>query len=362
MRRTKNLKLPNGFGSIEYLGKNRRKPFVVRKTTGWDSETGKQIKITIGTAETWLKAYDILKIYNGNPYDLDFKDISLGTIFLDVKSELEVQLSKRKTSESNYKALMSAWNQHLSEFSNTKILNIKRSDIQKLIDNSGLSYTSRNYIKILFSKIIDTANHEYQLKIDSSIFHLDLGDKEKSNLHVPFSINEIKKIYECVEFNDIAKMIMIYLYTGLRPSELLDIEIENIHINEKYMIGGIKTESGINRIIPINHKIMRFIEYFYNEDNEYLIINKETGKKMTYDMYRNRFEVFMKTLHMNHKPHDTRHSFATICDGIIDDITIKILMGHSLGGDVTHEVYIHKTVEKLLKEIEKIDYGEELSV
>ena len=65
----------------------------------------------------------------------------------------------------------------------------------------------------------------------------------------------------------------------------------------------------------------------------------------------------MRELKMKHTPHDTRHTFATKCDEVhMSDSTLKILMGHSLAGDVTNDVYVHKTVDRLLEEVERISY------
>jgi len=37
-------------------------------------------------------------------------------------------------------------------------------------------------------------------------------------------------------------ILIVLLYTGLRIGELLDIHRKNVHIDEKYMIGGLKTK------------------------------------------------------------------------------------------------------------------------
>jgi integrase len=50
------------------------------------------------------------------------------------------------------------------------------------------------------------------------------------------------------------------IYSGLRPSELVKIETANIDIESRTMKGGIKMETGKNRVIPINKKILPFIE------------------------------------------------------------------------------------------------------
>ena len=43
MKRTRNLKLPNGFGSVIYLGDNRRRPYAALKTMGWDENKRQKI-------------------------------------------------------------------------------------------------------------------------------------------------------------------------------------------------------------------------------------------------------------------------------------------------------------------------------
>ena len=58
---------------------------------------------------------------------------------------------------------------------------------------------------------------------------------------------------ECVD------MVVVGLYTGLRPGEICTLESSNINLDEQYMIGGSKTEAGKDRIIPIHDKIYNLI-------------------------------------------------------------------------------------------------------
>lgn len=65
---------------------------------------------------------------------------------------------------------------------------------------------------------------------------------------------------------------------------------------------------GKNRIIPINKKILPFIEKYYNPNNKYLITN-ENGEKMTYQNYRREnYNNIMEKLKMSHTPHECRHT------------------------------------------------------
>ena len=66
------MKLPNGYGSIQKLSGNRRKPYIVRKTVGYD-ENGVQIRKIVGYFETRTKALQELALFNENPYDIDVR-------------------------------------------------------------------------------------------------------------------------------------------------------------------------------------------------------------------------------------------------------------------------------------------------
>lgn len=65
---------------------------------------------------------------------------------------------------------------------------------------------------------------------------------EKRAKRKPFTKDEIKTLFndDTIE----SKLILTYIYTGMRPIELLTIQRESIHIEERYIIAGVKTEAG----------------------------------------------------------------------------------------------------------------------
>lgn len=355
----KHMKLPNGFGSITYLGGNRRNPYGIRKNVGWSSD-GKSIRKYIGYASTYNKAYELLLEYNNKPYELDNKNITIDEVYNKLESILYAQLSEKKISKSTYNNIASVYKNHMKEIlGKKKIINLLKSDVQRILNKTNLRYTGRNYIKILTKRLLECGTDEYGLNLDLNIAKLNIGKKEKSNKHFLFNEEEISKINKFAENDSTAKMLMIYFYTGLRPSELLGIKNKNVFLKENYMIGGIKTAAGKDRIIPIHSEIKKYVTYFFNEINEYLITNEISKTKLNYDCYLKRFNKLILILDLNpkHTPHNTRHTFATKCEEVgISDSTIKLLMGHSLAGDVTNDVYIHKTTKRLKNEIEKIHF------
>ena len=143
-------------------------------------------------------------------------------------------------------------------------------------------------------------------------------------IHDRYSDEEIKTLWsKLYEINNV-DIILIMIYTGLRPTELLEIQTENVHLDEKYMVGGMKTEAGKDRIIPLNDKIIPLVKNRYDANQKYL-------------------------------PHDGRHTFASLMDSAgANDVCIKLIMGHSMKNDTTKGTYTHKTLEELLTEVNKI--------
>ena len=167
----------------------------------------------------------------------------------------------------------------------------------------------------------------------------------------------IKECGEKVGLTEIGThTILIMIYSGLRIGELLDLRIKNIHLKDRYMIGGNKTKAGKNRIIPISKKTEPFIKKYYetNKDKEFLIINS-FGRQMQYSNYRReKFDNIMEKFRMDHRPHDTRHTFASLMDSAgANKLCIKRIMGHS-SPDITDNVYTHKTIQELIEAIDLI--------
>ena len=149
---------------------------------------------------------------------------------------------------------------------------------------------------------------------------------------------------------------MILIYTGFRINELFNITKNNVNLSDLYLIGGSKTESGKNRLMPINEKITDFILYFYNKsDSQYLIPNEDGGKKDAGNFRKREFYPFLSSLNITGiTPHCTRHTFATLgqAAGIAPEDMIK-LIGHA-DYSTTTENYVHQNIDKLRNAINKI--------
>ncbi|MDE6784684.1 MAG: tyrosine-type recombinase/integrase, partial [Ruminococcus sp.] len=170
---------------------------------------------------------------------------------------------------------------------------------------------------------------------------------------VPFSYNEVKRLLELSDVQT-AQLVLIMIYTGWRSSELSLMTFENgIDVQHKTMQGGIKTEAGKNRLMPICDKIFPFVEQMYTSGFSG-ISSDENGESLNYNQLYRKIIGFFEEYDFNHIPYETRHTFATMLDNKNINAKIKkLLLGHS-SNDVTEKVYTHKTIEQLREAVNSL--------
>lgn len=170
------------------------------------------------------------------------------------------------------------------------------------------------------------------------------------------SIKEIEEILHS-DLSDLEKVIIELLYScGLRVSELVNLKINDIDLNSKYVRCFGKGSK--ERIIPIGDKAKAAIQSYLPEREFVLKKYNLTTKKMLLTdngKFVNRQFVYSlihdrgKLIHKNISPHTLRHSFAThLLENGADLRIVQELLGHS---DVsTTQLYTHIS-KKRLKEV-----------
>ena len=353
------MKMPNGYGSVYKLSGKRRNPYIARITVGWDNN-GKQLYDTVGYYSSYTKGIVALEAYHENPYDLKNRNILFKDAWEIVLGKLNKLVDREKMSLNNINCLTNAFNTHLIPLHNEKVIDIKYIRMQNIIDNAQnkntgkpLGYTGKGYIKTVCVKIFNLVIDEFGFPIDPNpAIKLNAGDKPKSEKHKPFTDEQIAILWG-LQYNDLVKVILIWIYTGLRPNELFKTEKTNIFIEEKYFITGSKTEAGRDRKIPIHHKIEHLIKYFYAKDTEYPFTTLYDN--FNYGKVKREFDKLMDSLDFDHTPYDGRHTFATkMKRADTNEYILKKILGHSIQ-DLTERVYTHRELKDLINEVEKIN-------
>ena len=343
------MRLPSGYGGIVKLKGNRRKPYQVRLTKGFTDE-GKQIYMYLGYYARRGEALEALAEYNSSPYDITRETITFAEVYKKWSNE-----HFKKVSSSSIERYSNAYRKYCKSLYKMRFKDIRLTHLQAVIDNCGMAHPTRASIKTLFAVLTKFAMKNDIVDKDYAQY-VDVGQREGKINRKPFTQEEIDKLFKYVDTFDYLDTILIMIYSGLRVGEMLDLRIENIHLEERYMVGGSKTKAGKNRIIPISKKIEPFIRKYYekNKDKEFLIINS-LGRPMGYSNYRReKFDNIMEKLKMEHKPHDARHTFASLMDSAgANKLCIKRIIGHS-SQDITEDIYTHKTLEELIEAIDLI--------
>ena len=370
----KRRRLPNGFGQIsEIKNRNLRNPFRAMVTVGKTPE-GKPICKPLKPESyfaTYNDAYAALVEYNKNPYDLE-PSITMQELYDKWLPEYE------KTVKST-KSVTSAW-AYCSGVYKMRVMDIRARHVKGCMEEGVAiirgkeqhpSATMKNQIKSLFNMMLDYAL-EYEL-VDrnySRTFNLtEETVKEIQSVkkeHIAFTDEEMDLLWANISNKQGIDILLIQCYSGWRPQELGLLELKDVDLENWTFRGGMKTDAGEDRVVPIHSRIQDLVLRKYQEaealGSSYLLnwtdSNNRNKKniKLTYARYQKAFERIRDDLKLNpnHRPHDGRTHFVTMAKRYgVDEYAIKYMVGHKIS-DITEKVYTRREFAWLREEIEKI--------
>lgn len=265
-------------------------------------------------------------------------------------------------------------------YSNNTIESYKR-DLEKFLEynkNKNINDISnedlKKYIKYLSNENLNEksiARNISSLKsfykflvinkyIDNNVSDVLYLPKIKKGLPNILTEDEVLKLLDIELIDNFSyrnkAMLELMYATGLRVSELINLKLQDIDLNQDI----IRTfgKGSKERVIPIGDYAKEYLEkYIYEyrgsmlkkESSEYLFLNNH-GKQMTRQGF---FKIIKKIakekgIYNDLSPHTLRHSFASHLLKYGADLrTIQELLGHS---DIsTTQIYTHITNEELKK-------------
>ncbi len=153
-------------------------------------------------------------------------------------------------------------------------------------------------------------------------------------------------------------IIEVLFSCGLRVSELINLKLSNLYIEEQYV--RVMGKGSKERLVPISPRALDELSYWFADRNvmkikpgeeDYVFLNRR-GHHLTRTMILimiKRYAVeagIKKTI----SPHTLRHSFATsLLEGGADLRAIQAMLGHESIG--TTEIYTHIDTSTLRQEI-----------
>lgn len=324
------MKLPNGFGSVYKLSGRRRRPWVARKTVGWNEKGQPKYKY-IGYYETKKEALQALSAVN--------EEEERETATLQEVHErwwavdgVKMKDSSAKLYLTSYRQAESLYNKDISKITIKQLETLLRG-LPSLSAVKRMKYYICNVWEYAFYKGYISADQNERVKrLDVNII------KANKRPHERFSEEDIALI------NDIgAPWLIVMIYCGCRIGEFLKLKPEDIHLSEQYFsVVDSKTPSGI-REVPIPDRIVDL--WKDGKPEEFTV---------PYRTFLDHWEVEMERLGLaGHTPHDARHTCVSLLEeALIDDRVVKSIVGHKRK-DITG-IYSHINISVKLDAINQI--------
>ena len=249
-----------------------------------------------------------------------------------------------------------------------------KSDLTKLsnyLQNQDLSKTNIDNFFIDMSEFNYSSSTKKRMhsSIKNFLKYINENEDYESIDISDIKLKSSKKLPEVLSINDIENMINLYnhetyldsrnrtvidvLYsTGCRVSELCDINISDIDLDEKYL--KLKGKGSKQRIVPIGSKLYKNLLQYLNVRDKFL---QNRGEPLFLSKSKNKldrtavFRIIKKTaknisLQTDVHPHTLRHSAAThMLEGGCDLRTVQEFLGHSSVS--TTQIYTKVTKEFL---------------
>ena len=264
----KRMRLPNGIGSVHQIndGKRRRKPWRARVPSHVEFVDGvaKQKYITLGYYEKEEDAIAALFDYRKNPYTLEASTATFADVFemWKLKKYPDVSPATRKSYNAAYA--------NSAPLHNMKMRDIRTLHLEHIMQTTSTGYGMQTLSKTFWGQLFKYAIEHDIVQKNYATF-VKTRDKIPETTRTAISPEDIKKIWQAIDEGDeIAEVVMIYIYTGFRLSELLEIPKADVDIKSRILVGGKKTSAGKNRRIPIHKCILPFIEKRMKADGEWL--------------------------------------------------------------------------------------------
>lgn len=356
------MKRPNGAGTVKKLAGTRRKPYAAMITVGWDSDTGKRQNKYIGYYSTYEEAELALALYRADPVPRE--DLTWEMVYAEWRAINSPSWSKQLTDNYN-----SAW-KYLLPLHTAKVRSTRTGQLQRIIDTATYrppykkgqkppapvrpGRSSLEKIRSLMKQILDYAvQNDIVDKNYAEFVRLPKKEKVEKEHFTDLEVELIRKAAEAgIPYAD---CIYLMIKTGLRISEFLALDCFSVDTQEWVLRGGLKTDAGKKRVVPIHPDCIPIVRRWLDKGGERLICG-ENGKGYTAKTFREScYYPALKAIGVRPlNPHCTRHTFASqLAANGVSPLEIQHLMGHT-DYAFTADTYTHLDLEPLRKAVSQI--------
>lgn len=246
---------------------------------------------------------------------------------------------------------------------------INTIDVRDLI--TYINYTDKNLNNSSstrsrkFSSLRSFYNYMYKViaVIDENPMSLIDGPKIPKRLPHYLELEEVNKLLKSIleneddfyRFRDFS-IVMLFLNTGLRLSELVNIKLTDFNKNKNSI--RIIGKGNKERVVYLNNAVLKTISDYLNirpdSDLDNLYLNKKGDNFLGTRGVQYMLEKYLKKCGLGGKysPHSLRHTAATLLYkyGDIDIRTLQVILGHESVS--TTQIYTHVDEERIAQAVE----------
>ena len=244
------------------------------------------------------------------------------------------------------------------------VLDVKLDDLEHFaasISEIGIGARS-------LARILSGVRHFYRFLVLDGYLEADpteLLESPKQPQHLPevLSTAEVDIILQSIDLSKWEgqrnKAIIEVLFScGLRVSELTNLKLSNLYLDDLYI--RVMGKGSKERLVPISPRAVEELNYWFLDRNQmvikegeedYVFLNRR-GAHLTRTMILIMLKRYAKGAGIKKtiSPHTLRHSFATaLLEGGADLRSIQAMLGHE--SVVTTEIYTHIDTTTLRQEI-----------
>lgn len=347
------MRRANGTGTVVRLAGQRRNPYAVR-VPGKDKR-GRVMQVALGYYSTAAKAQAALDEYNrqkaaGAMPAAEKIQTTLGQIY-ELWSARKYA-SAGAASIASYKA---AW-ARISALADTRMCDLTIDQMQAVIDRDAAenrSASSISNVRMLLGALYKYAiERDIVMKDYSAFIQMpNVGPKYAKGV---LTEEQLGRLWN-MQRNGVpwADTVLMLCYTGFRVSEFLALTPFSYDRANGCLRGGVKTEAGKNRVVPVHPRIQCLLEQWLARGGVTIICDQD-GQRLSTNRYRKCFDSVMREIGAPQAtPHWCRHTFASRAKAAdMDELAIKRILGHADKNVTEH--YTHTDAKWLAKEMEKV--------
>jgi integrase len=330
---------PNGSGSVYKRGKT----WECAITLGYviqDDGTRKTMRNTKGGFKTKKEAMEYIPTLRDAPQRKVPTLMELWALFKASKKYQKLSDSRKEKYEISWNKLECIWFWRIDQ--------LTTFDLQNAVDSNAETYYPARDLKNLLSKLYQAAMPDEFVKTNLSeyIELPDLNAKERQ----PFTKEELARLWkDYAAGNWWTGYILLMIYTGMMPGELLSARKSHIDWEGKQIVGaGIKTAKRRETPIVLADFILPVLANLceHSSGDKLIHINKDKF----YEVY---YSALDRAGCRRLTPYSCRHTAATtLALENIPPSVIQQIMRHSKFS--TTEKYIHINIDPMLEAVNKL--------